>query len=325
MKKKSNSFLIILMLSLLVACDNDPIQKGDEAFKKDQLLDAQKYYEQALEENPGDDLLKEKLMITYFRTGENFYQTRKLVSAYEGQVRQGFAYLPEVLSDSLKKVIATRLLKLAEAFREAPAENEYAKKEYEDKAVHYLRTALEYDSTNTAVYDVLQSIKGEEVSNLIKKGLLYQQAGEKKGENYFVADYYFLKALELDPKNKEAATNLRLNRQKALAIYNYEQFIPIKILKQSTIGELLVFEIKILNNTNRIIDLKGDGFTLVASDGTKLGGFFSEVFEMPYLTKRLSSGQEAKGVVSFQQAPGKRFIRLEYDGGGKLTGHKYLP
>jgi len=325
MKKKSTKFLLILILGLAVSCDNDPIQKGDEAFKKDQLLDAQKYYEQALEENPGDDLLKEKLMITYFRTGENFYQTRKLVTAYEGQIKQGFAYLPETVSDSLKKIIGATLLKLAEAFREAPAENEYSKKEFEDKAIHYLKTALEYDSTNTAIYDALQSIKGEEVTNLIKKGLLYHQAGEKKSENYFVADYYFLKALELDPKNKEAAKNLRLNRQKALTVYNYEQFTPIKILKQSMIGQLLVFEIKILNNTNRVIDLKGDGFSLVASDGTRLGGFFSEVFEMPYLTKKLSSGQEAKGVVSFQAPQGKRYIRLEYDGGGKIAGHKYLP
>lgn len=325
MNKWSRNFLIALILGLLVSCDNDPIQKGDEAFKKDQLLDAQKYYERALEENPGDDLLREKLMITYFRTGESFYQTRKLVSAYEGQVKQGFAYLPEVISDSLKKVIAARLLKLAQAFREAPAENEYSKKEFEDKAVHYLKVALEYDSTNTAIYDALQSIKGEEVNNLIKKGLVYQQAGEKKGENYFVADYYFQKALELDPKNKEAANSLRINRQKALDVYNYQQFTPIKILKRSMIGELLVFEIKILNNTNRVIDLKGDGFSLVASDGTRLEGFFSEVFEMPYLTKKLASGQEAKGVVSFQPTGSKRYIRLEYNGGGKLTGHKYLP
>jgi len=72
------------------------------------------------------------------------------------------------------------------------------------------------------------------------------------------------------------------------------------------------------------MDLKGDGFSLVATDGSRLDGFFSEVFEMPYLTKKLSSGQEAAGVVSFQPT-GKRYVRLEYNGGGKLTGSKSLP
>lgn len=325
MKKRSKKILLLLIFGLVVGCDSDPIQKGDEAFKKDQLLDAQKYYEQALKENPRDDLLKEKIMLTYFRLGEDFYQTRKLVTAYEGQVKQGFAFLPEALSDSLRRVLGVTLLRLAEAYREAPAENEYEKKEFEDKAIYYLKTALEYDSTNTAIYAALNSIKGEEVANLIKKGLIYHQAGEKKSENYFVADYYFLKALELDPGNKEAAKNLSLNRQKALTVYNYEQFIPIKILKQSTIGELLVFEIKILNNSNRVIDLKGDGFSLVGSDGSRMGGFFSEVFEMPYLTKKISSGQEIEGVVSFQWPRGKRYIRLEYNGGGKLSGNKPFP
>ena len=324
MKKWSNKFLLILIFGLAVSCDSDPVQKGDEAFKKDQLLDAQRYYEQALEESPKDDRLREKLMITFFKTGESFYQTRKLVTAYEGQVKQGFAYLPETLSDSLRRVIGNNLLKLALAFREAPSEDEYSKKELEDKAIYYLNTALEYDSTNTAIFDALDNIKGDEVTNLIKKGQLYHEAGEKKTENYFIADYYFLKALELDPNNKEAAKSLAQNRQKALTIYNYEQFTPIKILKRSMIGQLLVFEIKILNNSNRAIDLKGDGFSLVATDGSRLEGFFSEVFEMPYLTKKLSSGQEAEGVVSFQPQ-GKKYVRLEYNGGGKLTGQKSLP
>lgn len=324
MKKWWKNILFVLIFGLAVSCDNDPVQKGDEAFKKDQLLDAQRYYEKALEESPKDDQLREKLMITFFRTGESFYQTRKLVSAYEGQVKQGFAYLPETLSDSVKKVIATTLLKLAQAFREAPSEDEYSRKELEDKATYYLKTAIEYDSTNTAIYEALDSIKGDEVTNLIKKGQAYHEAGEKKSENYFIADYYFLKALELEPDNKEAAKNLAQNRRKALTIYNYEQFTPIKILKRSMIGQLLVFEIKILNNSNRVMDLKGDGFSLVATDGSRLDGFFSEVFEMPYLTKKLSSGQEAAGVVSFQPT-GKRYVRLEYNGGGKLTGSKSLP
>ncbi len=247
------------------------------------------------------------------------------MTSFEGQVKQGFAYLPESISDSLKKEISLTLLKLARAFREAPVENEYQKKEFAEKSIYYLKTALEYDSTNTAILDDLQKIKNEEIEGIIQKGKAYYQAGEQKAENYFRAEYYFLEALKLDPGNKEAAKNLKLARKKLLTIYDYEQFTPLKITGQSTIGELLVYEIKILNNTNRLMELKGDAFNLVSTDGSRVGGFFSEEFSMPYLTKKLTSGQEAKGVVSFDPQWGKRYVRLEYYGGGKFRGYKNLP
>ena len=325
MKIWSNVILFTLIFSLVLSCGGDPIQKGDEAFKKNELLDAQKYYESALNKNPNDNTIKEKLMTTYFRTGENYYETKKLITAYEGQVKQGFGYLPEPLSDSLKEEISIVLLKLAVAFRETPAENEFQKQEFTDKAIHYLNEALKYDSTNTAVFKNLKGIKDEEVENTIKKGERYLEVGKKESENYFAAENYFTDALKLDPGNQEAAKYLRLTRNKTLTIYNYKQFTPIKIMKQSWIGELLVFEIKILNNTNRVMDLKGDGFYLSAADGSKLSGFFSEKFSMPYITKKLPSGNELSGVVSFEAKKDGRYVRLGYQGGDKFEGYKNLP
>jgi tetratricopeptide (TPR) repeat protein len=326
MKMLTNTILFAFIFSLVsVSCDKDPVQKGDEAFKKSQFLDAQKYYEKALKENPDDNQIKVKLMTAYFRTGETYYETKKLVTAFEGQVKQGFAFLPESPADSTKEIISNTLLNLATAFKEAPAENEYQKKELTDKAVHYLRESIKYDSSNTSAFDELESIKNEEIDNIIKKGEAYFKAGANKSENYFIAEDYFLDALELYPGNENASKFLKLTRNKILTIYNYEQFTPLKILKRSWIGELLVFEIKILNNTNRPMDLKGDGFYLIASDGSKLGGFFSEKFSMPYITKKLASGKEESGVVSFEASSNKRYIKLEYDGGEKFEGSKHLP
>lgn len=315
----------LLLFFLTVSCNKDPVQKGDEAFQNDELLDAQRYYEEALRHKPKDDRLKEKLLITYFQTGKNFYKTRRLVSSFEGQVKQGFAFLPEVLSDSLGKIIAYTLLDLAKAFRVAPAENDYQKKDYSEKAIQYLSTALEYDPTNASVIQELQEIENKEIEKIIKTGEAYFEAGEQNPDNYFIAEDQFLKVLAQKPDNREASRNLIATRRKLLSRYDYSQFIPITVLKQSTIGELLVFKIKILNNTNRPMDLKGDGFYLIASDNTKVQGFFSEEFSMPFLGKRLVSGQEAKGVVSFDAPTNKRYKKLEYDGGGKLEGYKYLP
>lgn len=325
MKMWSNIILFTFIFSMMLSCGGDPIQKGDEAFEKSEFLDAQKYYEQALNNNPNDNTIKEKLMTTYFRTGENYYEAKKLITAFEGQVKQGFGYLPEPLSDSLKGELSRVLVKLAVAFKETLAENEFEKKKFTDKAIHYLNEAMKYDSTNESVFKNLESIKNEEIENIIKKGELYLEASEDKSENYFVAENYFLDALQLDPSNQKAAKNLKLTRNKTLTIYNYKQFAPLKIMKQSWIGELLVFEIKIMNNTNRAMDLKGDGFYLSATDGSKLGGFFSEEFSMPYITKKLPSGNEASGVVSFETQRDKRYVRLEYQGGDKFEGHKNLP
>jgi tetratricopeptide (TPR) repeat protein len=326
MKRWMNLILFSLIFSLvLISCDKDPVNKGDEAFKKGKFLDAQKYYEEALKEYPDDDQLKIKLMSTYFKTGRNFYETKKLVTAYEGQIKQGFAFLPESLSDSTKAIISNTLLELAVAFKEAPAENEFEKDKFTNKAIFYLKEALKYDSTNTQVYENLESIKNEEIENIIKKGEAYLKAGEKESENYFIAEDYFLDAFELDPENKKVIKLLKETRTRLLTIYNYKQFTPIKILKKSWIDELLVFEIKILNNTNRIMDLKGDGFYLLAANGSKLEGFFSEKFSMPYITKKLASGKEGAGVVSFEASSNQKYVRLGYDGGDKFEGYKNLP
>lgn len=319
------NFLFLVLFLLAASCSKDPVQKGDEAFQNDELLDAQNYYEKALKRDPKNDKLKEKLLITYFRTGKTFYETRRLVSSFEGQVKQGFAFLPEVVSDSLKGMIANTLLELAQAFRSAPAENDFQRKEYTQKAALYLNTALEYDSTNTAVIQELQEIENKQIANIIKKGQAYLKAGDKNPENYFIAEEHFLKALAQEPDNREAINNLATTRKKLLPIFDYSQFTPIAVLKRSTIGELLVFEIKIMNNTNRAMDLKGDGFYLIASDNTKTQGFFSEEFSMPYITITLASRQEAKGVVSFDAPPNKRYVKLEYKGEGKFEGFKYLP
>lgn len=317
--------LVLLLFFLAASCSKDPVQKGDEALQNDELLDAQRYYEKALKQDPQNDKLKEKLVITYFRTGENFYETRRLVSSFEGQVKQGFAFLPEVLSDSLREMIANTLLDLAKAFRSAPAENDYQRKEYSEKANLYLNTALEYDSTNTDVIGELEEMENKEIETIIKKGQRYFEAGSQNADNYFIAERHFLKALAQEPSNQKAIKNLIATRRKVLSIYDYSQFTPIAVLERSTIGELLVFEIKILNNTNSSMDLKGDGFYLVASDNTKVQGFFSQEFSMPYITKRLASGQEANGVVSFDAPSNKRYVRLEYNVEGKFKGFKYLP
>lgn len=324
MKRWSNIWLFLL-ISLILSCNKDPVQKGDEAFESDQLLEAQKYYQQALEQNPADSRIREKLILTFFKTGENFYQTRRLVTSFEGQVKQGFAYLPDPLTDSLRKEISRTLLKLARAFREGPARNEYQKKEFAEKSIFYLNTALEYDSTNTEVLEELQRITSEEIDGLMQKGMAYYQAGKQRPENYFTAEQYFKDVLALDADNREALKNLKSVRTELLTVYDYEQFTPLKITGRSTIGKLLVYEITIMNNTNRTMELKGDGFYLVASDGSRSGGFFSEEFSMPYLTKKLPSRKEATGVVSFEPQPGKRYVRLEYKGGDRFEGYKNLP
>jgi tetratricopeptide (TPR) repeat protein len=315
----------VFILPILVSCNQDPLQKADEAYKDGNWIDAQKYYQEALQQNPNDNALKEKIILTYYKTGEDYYQTRKLVRAFEGQVHKGLAELPPNVSNSTKTATIDILVKLALAYKNEPPTKIQDKQHNLNKCIYYLETALEYDSTNTTALAELEKLDSEEINEFLEKGNLYFSAGAKNPQHYLTAEYFYLKALEIDPRNKEARKQLWLARKKGLNILYKKHYSPIAIKKKYEIDELLAFDIIIKNNTNRVMPLKGDNFFLIAPDNTRYQGFFSEDFTMPFVTKNLAPGDTLKGVVTFEAPPKNSYATLEYDGGGKFQGHKNLP
>lgn len=325
MCKMMNAIFFAFTLTLLFSCNTDSLKKGDEAFSNESYLDAKNHYIDALQKNPSDVKIREKVVYSHFRLGEEYYDRRNLLRAFEGQVKEAFGYFPEFPSDSLNKETSRVLSKLAIACRNCPPRNQIEKRNLEEKTVLYLQKASEFDSTNATIMAEFKAFKGEKVSELMNKANQYINATEKDPQYYFLAEFYYQKVLNIDPENQLAKNNLQISRKKSMNIFNLEQYAPIAISKKTEVENLLAFEVEVLNNTTRMMDLKGDGFYLLSRDSSKIKGIFSEDFLMPYVTKKLRRGEKIKGVVTFDAPVNGRYLQLAYEGEQKLRGFKNLP
>jgi tetratricopeptide (TPR) repeat protein len=317
-----NAIFFAFTLTLLFSCNTDPLKKGDEAFSNESYLDAKNYYIDALQKDPTNVKIREKVIYSHFQLGEEYYDKRNLLRAFEGQVKEAFGYFPDFPSDSINKETSRVLSKLAIACRNYPPQNQIEKRNLEEKTVLYLKKASEFDSTNAIIMAEFKAFKGEKVSELMNKANQYFKATNKDPQYYFLAEYYFQKVLNIDPENQIAKANLQMSREKSMNIFNLEQYAPIAINKKTEVENLLAFEVEVLNNTNRTMELKGDGFYLLRRDSSKIKGIFSEDFLMPYVTKKLRQGEKIKGVVTFDTPVNGRYLQLAYEGGEKLKGYK---
>ncbi|MFQ5584915.1 MAG: hypothetical protein ACE5GL_10810, partial [Calditrichia bacterium] len=256
---------------------------------------------------------------------ESHYKTSKLIRAFEGQVQKGLMEFPADVSDSTKNFASRILVELALAYKVEPAVNPGEKQQYLNKSQFYLETALKLDSTNSNIIAEMEKLEQEQIQDLMKKGNRYFTAAKKNPKYYFTSEYYFAKALNIKPDYPDSRKRLKVVRERGLNLLDMTQLVPIAIRKKYQSGELLAFDVLVMNNSNHVMPLKGDAFFLFTPDSVKYAGIFSEQFAMPYVTKKLRPGEKLAGVITFEAPANWKYEFLEYNDRNKFIGRKGLP
>ena len=132
-----NQFFIgafITIILLLSGCSKGLMESGDEAFQQQNYTEALKYYLEAAKESPADPVLKEKIVLSYFREGELFFEKRQSVKGFEARVKSGLEYFPENPSPEVLKAAGDIHVKLAIAYKITKADNPFQQKKNFDRS-----------------------------------------------------------------------------------------------------------------------------------------------------------------------------------------------
>ncbi|NOX38735.1 MAG: DUF4352 domain-containing protein [Calditrichaeota bacterium] len=317
--------LVLGVLLIFLACGGDPIQQGDQAFQQGKYSEAMKFYNEALKAQPDNPEIKKKIAFTYFKIGEHFFKTRRVIRAFEGQVEKGIQIAPDPDDPEYRRTLSQTYLALAQAYQQVKPENPVQKEQFFKKTLYYLEKAIETDSSNTEAQEALRVFSEKNFQEMLDRGLTAYKKGPKDPLEYLVAEYYLERALKFNPDHKEAKRYLRLARKKGLDVLNINQDMPIAISSQLKKGRLLAYYIVIRNNTDEPRRVSSQNFYLITADGDEVQGGTSREFAEPFQDVTLQPGQETGGVVTFQINPRVKYVRVEYWHENDVAGYKNLP
>ncbi len=315
----------ILMILGVIGCGKGPVESGDEAFEQRNYSEALKFYLQAVKEQNADDVLKEKIAISYFREGELFYEKRQVIKAFEARIKTAMQYVPAEPSAELQRALSDVYLKLADAYKSARPENPYQQRNFFDKAVENFEKSLAYDSTNSEAREAMFQFREEHFNSIMEKGVAAYKKGTKDPLQYIAADHYLTNALKLDPENPEAAKYRTLARKKALNLLDPGLEVPIAVTDEMENNEYVAFLVVVYNLLPDHLYVSAGNFVLVKENGTELFGKTSGMFSTPLEGKTIANGQETAGVVAFPISEDKKYARLEFRKNSEVLGYKNLP
>lgn len=325
MKRLVVIYAFLVATLLFMNCGKGVLESGDEAYAQKKYAEALRYYLEAAKEFPDDTTLKEKIAISYFREGEQFYEKRKVIKAFEARVKNGMKFVPSSPTDNLTSEISQIYLKLAFAYKQTKAENPYQKKQYLDRSLDYIERSLAQDSTNQGAQAALVEYKEEYFMSLKEKGLAAYKKGDKDPLQFIAADYYLTQSLKLDPENSEAQKYLKLSRKKALNLLDSGMDVPIAVTDRMENEQYVAFLVVVYNLLPDNLYVTAEHLYLIKKDGTAIRGKTSGMFSTALESKTLANGQEMAGVVAFPLPQTKNFTRLEFRKDGEVLGYKNLP
>lgn len=326
MKHLAIGILIILTTFLILSCSSDPVQKGDEAFQKQEYTKALKYYLDAYRQDTKNPLLKEKIARTYFKQGEQFYRMRRVLNAFQAKVDQGLTFLPDTVSENTQQLLSEVYLSLGKAYIETPPENIIQKREYYDNAAKYLQKALHYNPQNAQAQAAWEQFIEKNFSEMYNKGMDYFKRGKTNKSDLLIAEYYLTRALELKPDHLETYKALMTSRKKTLNLLDPDQELPFAVTDRITHDNNLSFLIVIHNNTDTPYHISADNFYLMTQNGSDIQGSTSKDFTNALQSKTLKTDEELEGVVTFNIKGVKgKITRIEYRIDGDVKGYKNLP
>lgn len=258
------SFLIVLL-----GCGGNPYEDGMNAMQKGDYNLAIKHFSEAKKATPNDKIVLEKLAQAYMLRGEELYGKTKNLNSFTGNFTKGEEFIPSDPSAEFQVEYSKLLFNLANAYQNTSPENDVQKEEFLNKTIAALESAIGYNPDNSEAEQLLNKIKSDNFSEILDKGkrLFAQAKKENNKDLYFTAEYYFKKANNFDPDNKDAASYLSKTRKQTLDVLDVGQDFALAIPDNQYDKGSYIFDIYVQNNSPDPVNIKHTNFIVIDKDG----------------------------------------------------------
>ncbi len=323
--------IVSLLVIISLFCSGNPFEDGQKAFDNKDYSLALKYFTEAKKEQPENQAIHEKIALCYMMRGKDIFEKNKNIQSFYGNFNRGEEFVPGDPSPEFQKLYSGLLFTLADAYINTTPENNVQKEEYLNKSISFLESSLVFDANNTDAENLLNKIKSDNFASILEKGKgLFNQA-KKQGNNdlYFAAEYYFIKANNFNPENKEARDFLSKTRAKTLDVPDIKQDIAIAVGDQSySKGSYLIY-IEVHNNTQESIDIKQNKFKLVDKSGKEYSFDSTLIAKLKKETvlpeQSLKGLKSIGGIIAFKMNKKAKVAYLEYNLSKEKSVKKYFP
>ena len=185
-----------------------------------------KYLSEAKKATPENPAIQEKLALAYMLKGKDLHKKTNNIAAFTGNFSKGEEFIPAEPTPEFQVEYSNLLFDLATAYQNTRPENDVQKEDFMNKTIAFLETAIGYNPDHAEAEGLLNQIKSDNFSAILEKGKkLFSQAKKEDNKDlYFTAEYYFKKANNFDPENKEALELLSSTRKKTLDVPDIGQY-----------------------------------------------------------------------------------------------------
>ena len=331
--KGLNIFYMFIIPVLIVHCADNTIQKADEAFNNGKYLQAINFYKTALQKNPQDEKLKEKMALSYMYNGELGYSKTGNVNAFAGNLEKARTFFPSVPSDAFNKIHSQILVELSKAYINAKPDNDIEKEEFFFESISTLEQSLELDSTNVEADSLLAEMKIKHFEKLLNTANSYYTRGAKERN----VDYYFAAKKNLNMAKKFNSThpdviNLEVKlRRKLGGILDYHEGLSFAILRSLKEKEYFVAYLAIKNYLTDSVNINLNNFSVVDMKGNTYNVSEKEmdvrrVYEPEYLVNTTLTPQKSyvEGILVFSAPDSAEVQYISYKKDDTTSIRKYF-
>ena len=324
------TFIFCLSIILLyTGCGSDPAAEGEKAMQNGEYALAVKHFMEAKKKNPQNQTYDEKIALALMHRGEELFGRTKNIKSLSGNFEKGLEYIPEEPSPEFKKEYSKILYVIGKAYLETKPENEKQKKEFLTMGMDYLEDAVYNDETNEEANKLLTDFKSKNFKKMMDRGMEYFNRAKKtdSGDDYLSAEYYFKKAVDFDPENKEAQTYLSKTRKITMTILNYQEDLTFGIAADQRNSDNLVLEIVMQNFTNTPFKIIVDNFELIDQEGNSypIDKERTKKYASILKDQEIKGGKQVKGVMAFTLPKTIKLECISYTRENGEVVKKYFP
>lgn len=328
MKNLRLLFLLITFV-ILSSCSSDPMAEGDKLYQEGQYAKSLKKYHEAIKAQPDNNFAREKAALATVRAGQDIYKRRKVLTPFIKYYEKSLNLIPANPSAEFSKEFSVILYELAQAYLKTEPKNNQAKKEKFDNLLMYYDDALFYNPGNTEAQEALKKFQEEHFTEMLEKGKNYfAKAKKQKNDLYYLnAEYYFKKANQFKPEDKETKALLVKVRKINLDKYNPDLDYPLAVLGTLVKDEYTAVQIYLVNNSADKTEIKANMFFVFDKEGNEYKGEVTDVFNATFKEGTIASGKSIEGVISFKTGgkKAKLFEKLIFESPEGMQTTKYFP
>ena len=325
-----NVLIVFGVTIILLGCGGNSYEDGVNALQKGDYNMAIKFLSEAKKTTPENNAILEKLAHAYMLKGKDLYLKTKNISTFTGNFYKGEEFIPAEPTPEFQVEYSNLLFDLANAYQNTKPENDVQKEDFMNKTIASLETAIGFNPDHGEAEELLNKIKSDNFSAILEKGKkLYTQAKKEDNKDlYFTAEYYFKKANNFEPENKEALKYLSNTRKKTLDVPDIGQDLAIAIADYQYSKGSYIFDIYIQNNTPDPINIKHNNFIFMDKDGNSypLDKETMKSFKTKTLQeKSLDDRNPASGIIAFKMQKKANVDYIGYKLDEDKTVKKYFP